>query len=300
MARNLLGKYVWLIDTLLNFGKMTKEQINEQWMKSKFSKGDPMPDRTFYNYRRAIEQSFNIDILCNESGYYFIEASEQKRVKNIINWVLNNSAANNAIQDLGPETDRMEMEDIPSALQFLPLLTEAMKSDRMVCFTYKSYNRSRPELGIVFAPFFLKLYKQRWYVYGEKENGERRTYALDRVMDMEMIETKFRVPRGLTMGQVFGDIIGITTSKGAVRTVQLQTTSTRAKYLRALPLHQSQTEEAHDFYSIFTYRVKINYELVSEILAMGPDVTVIAPKELQLMVVGRLRDALSNYRPLGC
>ena len=76
----------------------------------------------------------------------------------------------------------------------------------------------------------------------------------------------------------------------------IQTTATRAKYLRALPLHHSQQEETHDFYSIFRYRLKLNYELISELMAMGPDVTVVAPRELQMMIVERLRSTLENYK----
>ena len=31
-------------------------------------------------------------------------------------------------------------------------------------------------------------------------------------------------------------------------------------------------------------------------MAMGPDVTVIAPRELQMMLVERLRSTLENYK----
>lgn len=298
MAKNILAKYLWIIDTILTYGRISKEKLGELWLSSGQGDGAPLADRTFYNYRRGIESSFNIDILCTDSGEYYIESGQENRVRNLIDWVLNNSAANSALQELGSDSDRIEMESIPSARKFLPVVAEAIRKNHMVVFSYEGFNRSRPEVGILFAPYFLKLYKQRWYMYGDKEEGGRRTYALDRVKEMQIADLKFRMPSGLRMGQVFGDIIGITTTKSMVRTVQLQTTSTRAKYLRALPLHHSQTEEAHDFYSIFTYRLKLNYELVSEIMAMGPDVTVIAPRELQLMVTDRLRSALSNYRTL--
>lgn len=81
-----------------------------------------------------------------------------------------------------------------------------------------------------------------------------------------------------------------------MREVRIQTTYTRAKYLRALPLHHSQQEEIHDFYSIFTYRLKLNYELVSELMAMGPDVVVISPRELQIMLLERLKETIRNYK----
>ncbi len=106
------------------------------------------------------------------------------------------------------------------------------------------------------------------------------------------------MPRGMRMEDYFGSIVGITSSKAPVRNVTIQTSPTRAKYLRALPLHHSQQEEIHDFFSIFHYKLKLNYELISELMAMGPDVTVVAPRELQMMIVERLRNTLGNYREI--
>lgn len=133
-------------------------------------------------------------------------------------------------------------------------------------------------------------------MFGAKDGRTLRTYALDRVTEMELTGEKFAMPLGINVNKYFGNIVGVTTSKAPIREVIIQTTTTRAKYLRALPLHHTQEEEIHDFYSIFTYRLKINYELVSELMAMGPDVTVIAPRELQMMLLNRLKETLDNYK----
>ena len=296
MAKDKIASYIWIIDTILRHKRISKSDLNELWMKSQYSDGNPMADRTFYKYRRSIEESFNIEILCDTDGAYSINSSESPFVKQFTDWTLNNTVATNAVHQLGSSSGRVEMEDVPSAREFLPTVAQAMGKNHMVVFTYAGFARSRPEVGILFAPYFLKLYKQRWYMFGEKDGGGLRTYALDRVTEMEVTPTKFKMPRGITMEAYFGNIVGITSSKAPVRDVVIQTSSTRAKYLRALPLHHTQQEEAHDFYSIFRYRLKINYELVSELMAMGPDVTVIAPRELQVMLVERLRDTLENYR----
>ena len=69
----------------------------------------------------------------------------------------------------------------------------------------------------------------------------------------------------------------------------------QAKYFRVLPLHESQREEIHDDFSIFTYRLKLNFELVQEILSYGPEVTVMSPHELRIMVTTQLSKTLANY-----
>ncbi len=133
-------------------------------------------------------------------------------------------------------------------------------------------------------------------MFGAKDGRTLRTYALDRVTDMDLTDSKFVMPTGITIDSFFGNIVGVTTSSAPIRKVIIQTTATRAKYLRALPLHPTQEEELHDFYSLFKYRLKINYELVSELMSMGPDVKVIAPRELQIMLLNRLKETLENYK----
>lgn len=296
MARDIIARYTWIVDTILRYKKITKQNLSDLWMKSRFSGGNPMADRTFYKYRRGIEDSFGITLLCDNDGAYYIDEDDSPYIQRYADWVLNNSVAANAIQGLGSSgSDVVEMEDIPSSRKFLPVVSEAMSKERKIVFTYAGFSRSRPEVGILFSPFFLKLYKQRWYMFGLKDDGSHRTYALDRVTEMEITSNKFKRPAGWNVADVFGNIIGITLNKGPVRDIVIQTNLTRAKYLRALPLHHSQMEEVHDFYSVFHYRLKINYELVSELMAMGPDVTVIAPRELQIMLMDRLRSTIENY-----
>lgn len=295
MAKDKISRYIWIVDTILKHGRISKNNLNDLWIRSPYSGGNPMADRTFYKYRRGIEETFSIEIICDTDGFYRIDSTESPYVRQFADWTLNNSAATKVMQELGTSSGRVEIEDIPSAREFLPIVSNAMNNSRMVVFTYAGFARSRPEVGILFSPYFLKLYKQRWYMFGKKDGGGLRTYALDRVTEMEVVDTKFKMPKGIKMEDYFGSIVGITSSKAPAHDVVIQTTTTRAKYLRALPLHHSQKEDVHDFYSIFHYRLKINYELISELMAMGPDVTVIAPRELQMMLVDRLRNTLNNY-----
>jgi len=278
--------------------RLNRSQLNELWKASKLSGGNDMPERTFHHYRRGIEDTFNIDILCDENGCYYIDSEDSPEVRQFANWILNSNATTAAIQELGSSSGRVEMEDVPSARDFLPIVSEAMRDNHKVVFTYAGFTKSRPEVGILFSPYMLKIYKQRWYMFGEKDGGGLRTYALDRVTEMELSTIDFKLPVNMDMSEYFGNVIGVTTSKAAIRDVIIRTTSTRAKYLRALPLHHTQEEEIHDFYSVFRYKLKLNYELVSELMSMGPDVVVVAPRELQVMITERLRDTLNNYRQL--
>lgn len=296
MARDLISRYIWIVDTLTRYERLTRSQLDRLWQRSPHSGGNPLPERTFFNYRRAIEEIFHIDIACDSSGHYYIDRDNSRQSRAVTNWMLDSYAVSNAIQGSEVPADRVEIEDVPSAREFLPTVLEAIRSSHCITFTYAGFNRSRAERDILYRPYFVKRYKQRWYMAGLKEkSGDIRTYALDRVKEMKVTGQQFTMPAGLTMDDLFGSILGITSSQADVRTVRLQATPTQAKYFRALPLHHSQTEEVHDRYSIFTYRLKLNYELVHEIMSLGDAVLVLEPAELRLMVTDGLRNALARY-----
>lgn len=255
-----------------------------------------MPERTFFHYRRAIEENLHIDISCDSQGRYYISNKGGRQNQALTNWMLDSIAVSSALQSNDVPADRVEIEDVPSAREFLPAVLEAIRMGNKVEFTYAGFNRSRAEHGILFSPYFLKRYKQRWYMVGLRDkSGDIRTYALDRVKEMRTIDETFVMPPDLEMADLFGNIVGVTSSKASVRTVKLQATPQQAKYFRALPLHASQTEMVHDAFSIFTYQLKLNYELVHEILAFGDAVKVIEPPELKAMVVTQLKATLSQY-----
>lgn len=297
MNKNLISRYIWLVDTLTTHGRLTREEINSLWLKSRLSEGNPLPERTFYHYRRAIEEIFKIEIGCNSRGEYFIREEEGKGSKGMTDWLLDSFAINNLLTDAPDIADRIEVEEVPSAREFLPTVMNAMRSMNAISFDYAGFNRSLTERKIEFHPYFLKRYKQRWYMIGKRvKSNDLRTYALDRVKAMQVSGEHFELPEGLSASHIFGNILGVTSSKADERTVKLKATRTQAKYFRALPLHSSQKEELTDTdYSIFSYRLKLNYELVHELMSLGDGIKVLEPKELKVMITSELRKALDQY-----
>ena len=296
MPRSQITKYIWIIDTLSRHRKLSKEELNDLWRRSSLSDGNPLPDRTFYHYRRNIEEIFRIEIKCDSNGKYYLESPDSIRSMSLTNWLLDSMAVSTAINENTPSEGRIEIEDVPSAREFLPMVLEAIRDSVKLNFSYASFSRSRTEHNILFHPYFLKRYKQRWYMIGYQEKRKSiRTYALDRVKDMLLVRESFEKPGDITLEQLFGNIVGVTTSESDIKTVRLRVTPSQAKYFRALPFHASQEEEIHDDYSIFTYKLKLNYELAHEILALGDSVKVLDPPELRIMVMQELQSALSQY-----
>ena len=296
MARNLLGRYIWLIDTIRRYGSITREQLNRLWIRSPYSDGEPLPRRTFYNYRAAIEELFSISIECNPATYEYYIASGDNRQEGVTDWLLNSAAMSNVLSTVSDVSDRIFLEDVPSARMYLSQVVSALREHRAVQFTYRPNTRSTPTIGVIVEPYFLKIFRQRWYLTGRNAiDGKVKTYALDRMEDVTLADDTFTPDPTFDAESYVRDTFGIVFSQGEPKDVALRTDPRQAKYFRALPLHHSQREAVHDNYSIFYYRLRLTPDFVQELLSLGPKVTVIAPPELRAMVRTSLRETLSLY-----
>lgn len=298
MNGSLLARYIWFVDTLRRSGRMTFRKINERWRQTEFSGGRDFPRRTFYNYRQAILDIFGIEINCDkETNEYYIETgSSNSDREGVTDWLLNSAAMSGLLSDAREISDRIFLEQVPSARANLAPIIEAIKSNRTICFTYHPFSRSRATAGIYLEPYLLKLFRQRWYVAGRNVAENRlKTYALDRITAIELSPTQFTPPDDFRPEEYFRHAFGIVVDNSEPRTVILRATAQRAKYLRALPLHASQQEMIHDEYSIFTYTMQLTPDLIVELMSLGPEITVEAPRELRTMLTSRLRETLKLY-----
>ncbi|MBO4945445.1 MAG: WYL domain-containing protein [Muribaculaceae bacterium] len=298
MARDLLKRYIWVVDTLRKHRHITRQMLSEQWKHSQYGNGQGMARRTFYNYRNAIEELFGIVIDCDPATYeYSLREDDTPGDRSLTSMMLSSAAMSNALTDMRDLRGRVFLEDVPSAHTHLETIVAAMKEMKGLRFSYSPFQRSRAT-GVRLEPYFLKIFRQRWYVTGRSVADDVvKTYALDRISDAE-IDTgqSFEIPRGFDAESYVSDSFGIVFDSSRPREVQLRATSRQAKYLRALPLHHSQSEQIGDGFSIFTYRLRLTSDLVEEILRLGPSVTVEKPRELRAMVVDALTRTLDNYK----
>lgn len=295
MAHNLLGRYVWLVDTIRRYGSITREKLGEMWLKSPYSDGNPLPRRTFYNYRMAIEELFNIEIKCDPSTYEYSIDEGDAHMEGLTDWLLNSAAMSNVLSNVSDVSDRIFLEDVPSARLYLSQVISALKDKHPVRFTYRPYTRSKATPGVTIEPYFLKIFRQRWYVTGRNTADSLiKTYALDRMEDVSILPDTFS-DDGFDAESYVRDSFGIIFSQGDTYDVVLRTDPRQAKYFRALPLHPSQREEIHDLFSEFHLRLRLTPDFVQELLSLGPRVKVMAPAELREMVKSQLREALDQY-----
>lgn len=299
MPNNLLPRYVWLIDTIRRYGRITRDELNARWMRSPFSNGEELPRRTFYNYRLNIEELFQIVIQYDHKSYeYYIEETGSQN-ESVINWLLNSAATSSVLSGSQSVYDRIFLEDVPSAREFLGTVIDALKEQHRIRFNYHPYTRSNPTIGVELEPYLLKIFKQRWYVTGRNVAEDTiKTYALDRMSHVKILLMPFAYPNDFDPKAYFRDSFGIVVNHSDVKKVVIRTDSNQAKYFRALPLHHSQREVIHDDFSVFYLDIRITQDFFQELLSYGPRITVLEPPELRTIMMDALKDSMRNYRRL--
>ena len=298
MARNLINRYVWLVDTISRYGRITLKDLNEAWLRSDISEGKPLARRTFFHYRDGVEEMFDINIQCDKSTFeYYIDDTGGESNARLRSWVVDSVSMSGTLSNAHDVSGRIMLENVPSAREHLPVIIDALKQNRRIRFSYKSYTRSKPTDGIMLEPYFVKIFKQLWYVIGlNVKDKQVKTYSLDRISSLNLLQDTFDMPEEVNPSEFFKDCFGIITNRNSAKRIVLRVEPTQAKYFRALPLHSSQQEEIHDNYSIFTYRMRITYDLKEELMSHGASIEVLAPQELKTLIRTELEQALKNYQ----
>lgn len=296
MARETINRCVWLVDTLRRYKRLTRGELDRLWLSSPLSDGTALSRRTFYNYRDMVEQLFNLRIECDQSTYEYYIAEDSSQRESIANWMLNAMSMNRLLTDSREVSDRIFVEEIPSAREYLGIIIDAIKRNNSVRFSYHPYTRVLPK-AVTVEPYFVRLFKQRWYLVGRVPAEDRiKTYALDRMKDVTALNDTFTPDPGFDAATYFKDSYGIVVTQSDVKKVVLKVDSRQAKYFAALPLHHSQYQTVSDSYSLFTMWLRITDDFVEELLSHGPRITVLEPAELRARMKRELGDALANYQ----
>lgn len=291
MAKDLFNRYIWLVDTIYQSDGITFEEINEKWTRNSMSGGEDIPLKTFHNHRKAIEEIFDINIICDKkNGYrYYIENVDDMQKGGVRTWLLNTFAVNNLISESHHLKRRIIFEQIPSGQKFLTPVIVAMRDGNTLEVTYKSFWK-QDEYTTEVEPYFVKVFRQRWYMVARNVYKDAiRIYALDRIRDLRQTEKVFTIPQDFSAEDYFYNAFGIIIEDGCPpETIELKVYGMQREYFRTLPLHHSQTEiETKEEYSVFRYRLSATYDFMQEILSHGCDVEVLAP--------GHLRDDIRKH-----
>ncbi|MEZ7867608.1 MAG: WYL domain-containing protein [Paludibacteraceae bacterium] len=181
-------------------------------------------------------------------------------------------------------------------LEYLTPLFNAIINERVLKIIYQDFKSSEP-YELIFHPYYLKQYNNRWFVFGLNLENQNPTWnlALDRIEALSETDKEYK-PTEIDWEDYFYDIVGVTLPQGVEkREIVLLFSPEVAPYVITKPIHPSQWHKNEP--SGLTVKIKVipNYELENVILSYGERVVVISPLDLKERIAERLRNASLRY-----
>jgi predicted DNA-binding transcriptional regulator YafY len=189
-----------------------------------------------------------------------------------------------------------EQNDFLQGLEYITPLYNAILYKKVLDVSYRSFKRENNQT-IIFHPYYLKQFKNRWFVLGLNQDLNLITnLALDRLVNVEGCEEVY-IANTIDFSEYFEDIIGVTLNKDiAAEKVLLKITIDLYPYIQTKPLHGSQKlKELKNSYAVIELELIPNYELESLILSFGEGIEIIFPETLRERVKNRIQLTLNKY-----
>ena len=197
------------------------------------------------------------------------------------------------IQDLfsarpDPWKDYSKKQDVIAGL------IDATLHQRQAQIAYFSFNSRRTKSYTV-DPYRLVYYRGGLYLYARAhEYGEVRTFAVERIQKMEVLDQGFEIPADFNPSEYARSAFGI--FGGKPQTVELRFAPEMAGYIRERNWHESQKlEDDADGGVRLTMEVAPEFELKAWIKGFLPHVAVVRPASLRDAIARELAEAQKAF-----
>lgn len=260
-------------------------------------------ERTFQRDLADIRSNFDIEIIYDEqkNGYYAQTDStfDFDKLLYFIGLAESSDIILSTVKDRNKLLEYLSISPTPHAkgVENIGRLLQAIQSQMSIHFEHRNYQTGRLKEYTVF-PYLLKEFEGMWYLFAYiSELKAFRTFGLDRISDLIITDNHFQREKVLELtadkfNQIYGLIYEPDNNPNApIEKVELRFSDTMLHYLKALPLHQSQTRQKN----IITLHLIINPELENKIISYGEQVEVLYPLSLRKRIIQRLQKAISQY-----
>jgi predicted DNA-binding transcriptional regulator YafY len=295
--RDYIIRFLLIVKKLRNSRYATFSEINE-YIQREFELLDTPRNislRTFQRDLNEIRTIFNIDIKCNNSNQYFIAEEENSGFNSRMMEAFDVINSLSAGQQLAPHI--ILEKRCPLGTEHLYGLLHAIRNCFIVRFAYQKYYEYEISLRTA-DPYALKESKGRWYLLSKDHKDDTvKTFALDRINDLEIAKKKFIYPVDMNPNEYFKDCFGVITSdESDPEEIVLSFEPLQGKYIKSYPLHESQkilrdTEEE----LLIQVRLFLTHDLFMELLSYGETVKVIQPESLIIDLKTSYQRALDHY-----
>ena len=290
----IFHQYIWIINTLRAYGKLTFEELCQKWQDDGVADGNPLYRSSFNRHRDAILDMFGIIIDCEPKTYkYFISNKEVLSDDSVERWLFSTLTVHGVLADSAAVKERLVLENAPAGEQYLDTIIRAIKTNHQLLVGYKAFGAEGYEKML--CPYALKLSKQRWYLL-TFTGRHMATYALDRMTKVELTDETFEMPADFSPQDYFSEYYGVLTDDTPMAHVVIRAHRWTPDYLRTLPLHHSQREIAStEHYTDFSFDIRPTADFLGQLLSHGDGIEVLEPQKLRQKMRQMIAENLKRY-----
>lgn len=185
----------------------------------------------------------------------------------------------------------------PQGTENLFGVLHAIKNNLQINFTYQKFWEEQSTERSV-HPLALKEFKNRWYLLSkDTKDGAIKTFALDRLTTLDITPIKFKPSPDFDIEEQFRYCFGIISpTDEEPQEIILSFTPFQGKYIKSLPLHESQKILIDDKNELrIKLKLFVTHDLIMELLSFGDNMKVLQPDSLILHIRTAHKTAYQQY-----
>ena len=291
----IFHQYIWIINTLRAYKRLTFEELNRKWQASEVTDGNALQRSSFNRHRDAILDMFGIIIDCDQKDYkYSISNQEVLNDDSVERWLFSTLTVHGVLADSAAVKERVVLENVPAGEEYLETIIRAIRTDHRLHMGYQKFGTEGYVKTV--CPYALKLFHQRWYLLAKNDEDQMRIYALDRMTMMELADETFEMPEDFSPQAYFSEYFGVLTVDTPMAHVVIRAHNFTPNYLRTLPLHHSQRElTSTEHYTDFSFDIRPTADFLGQLLSHGDGIEVLEPADLRQKMKQLIANNLKRY-----
>lgn len=290
---------LWIVGTFIDYGNMSLKELNARFLDYTLNyEGEEIQPRTFDRDRRYIASTFQVDIDFDPRlKKYHLVNPEEIHDNPIFKYLLGSIHVNNLSALALKHKGRIMLQEIPTGIEWLHILLDAIDKGRTVCFDYTSYYAKDKIFTFEVIPCFVRMFEHRWYLVCEyPDRSQTRVLALERMRNLTIGEQALAPSPDITPENFYKDCFGIIRDDQQPEKIILKVYKNQVDYIRSLPLHPSQQEiETGEGYAVFQYYLRPSFDFIQQVLWHRESVEILQPILFRQEILAIIRQMLDRY-----
>jgi len=267
------------------------DYIERQFSERGETKFSGLSSKTISRDIKEISETFKLSIdFCRSNKGYSIPQDEQQDP--IVDQLMENLELLHIGIDGGlPDFVQPEKRRSRGTEYILPL-KNAIAGNKAVKFNYKKFFPNVTEAKSV-QPYMLKESRGRWYLLGLDAEKNPKSYGLDRLNELEILDKRFRRNSEIDWNEMYKHSFAMFTNE-PVEKVVLSFAERDGNYIEAMPIHSSQIITRENDRVIVTLTIRITLDFIMELMSRSWSIEVIAPLSLRQQMHEIYKEAMER------